>query len=325
MIERPDWVRRPNGRELAAAYPPPNKINAKGGSAMIQCAVNIQGLLEKCKVVSETPEGSGFGDSAILLAPSFQMRPKMVDGKPSGGAEVKIPINFIGMPSFGADLVRVLSSPPWKSTPTPEQVAAVYPSGSAAEALDRGHVLMRCRVLGDGHLTECQFVDPGAKAKGFAVAAQKLTPLFVVSLDESSGKLPRSLYVNLPIDLPNPKKPQQPAQILQPNWMAAPEPEAVKAAFPEKARQAKITSGRAVLDCKADHAGFLVDCSVAEETPAGLGFGAAAMTIVGKMRMNPWTVAGSPSDGALLHLPLRITDDLAPSEGAEAKPAAAKP
>jgi TonB family protein len=309
-VERPDWVRKPTGRDLLAVYPPSNAMNARGGTGTISCLVTTQGAVERCKVAAEDPVGSGFGASALLLAPSFRMRPMMVDGKPVGGAEVKIPVHFAAMTGLPGERIQVLTAPPWRSTPTREQVAAVYPQGSASQ-LDRGHVALRCKLTRDGKLANCDVVDGAAKGRGFEAAARRLLPLFEVAVDEKDGKLPGNIYVSLAIDLPNPNRPLPPVQILQPNWLTAPEPEAVKAAFPQKARDAKVASGRAVLDCKADHAGFLVDCAVSEETPAGLGFGAAAMALVGKLRVNPWTVAGSPSDGAIVRLPLRITDDSA--------------
>ena len=89
---------------MRASWPYEAAQKGIGGRAVIQCSVDVQGLLQGCTVVSETPEGSGFGGSALLLAGSFEMKPKMVNGRPVAGGVVRIPIVF-GDP--GGDFVAV--------------------------------------------------------------------------------------------------------------------------------------------------------------------------------------------------------------------------
>lgn len=307
VVVKPDWLRRPNGKDLISAYPAPNRQNRDGGSAVIKCLVTAQGALERCEVLGEKPEGSGFGGSALLLAPAFRMRPMMVDGKAVGGAEVRVPFNFGPVdPAILGSSMRVLSFPPWLTTPTPAQVAAAYPANAAA--LESGHVGMRCKLTAEGRLKACEILDSGSAGASFAAAARKLTPFFQVAIDMMGAEFPSNVYVNLAIDFPNPRKPHPPLRILQPNWMALPEPEDVKAVFPEKARTAKVATGAAMLRCTADHAGYLTNCTVEQETPVALGFGEAAISLSEKLRVNPWTASGSPTDGALITLPLRLAE-----------------
>ncbi len=64
------------------------------GAVTLECAVNVQGALEKCAVVKEIPAGRGFGAAALSLAPKFSMKPVTRDGPYLGGAKVYVPMEF---------------------------------------------------------------------------------------------------------------------------------------------------------------------------------------------------------------------------------------
>jgi len=74
----------------------------------------------------------------------------------------------------------------------------------------------------------------------------------------------------------------------KPVWTAWAPRDKVKAAFPKQARE----TGRAALDCVAAAGGKLVDCKIAKETPAGQGFGDAALKLVGYERIKTKDDAG---------------------------------
>lgn len=89
-----------------------------------------------------------------------------------------------------------------------------------------------------------------------------------------------------------------------PGVVTAPEPrlqetplEAV-AMFPEDAAKRRV-SGSAALDCDVDLGGRLQNCVVAEESPLGLGFGAAALRLSAKVQMWPATKDGDPVPGTV--------------------------
>jgi protein TonB len=66
----------------------------KEGHATIKCTVAANGTVNNCSVVSEDPDGLGFGSAAQRLSKLFKMKPKTADGQSVDGAEVTIPIAF---------------------------------------------------------------------------------------------------------------------------------------------------------------------------------------------------------------------------------------
>jgi protein TonB len=100
VIKSPDWLRRPDGDDMAAYYPDRAQRLNQGGSARISCTVTASGGLTGCSVVSEDPADYGFGGAALKLAHLFKMRPQTADGQPVGGASVVVPIRFV-VPSGG--------------------------------------------------------------------------------------------------------------------------------------------------------------------------------------------------------------------------------
>ena len=93
-IDRPHWVRRPDGDDVARVYPNPAYRSGVGGHVVMVCKVTADGSLTDCKVRSEQPVDFAFGVAAMNLAPKFKMSPTTADGKSVAGATVVIPITF---------------------------------------------------------------------------------------------------------------------------------------------------------------------------------------------------------------------------------------
>lgn len=87
------WLTKPGAREFDRYYPSRAQEREKEGRVVLNCAVNADGYIS-CAVASETPEGWGFGEAAIQIAKSFRMAPKTINGEPTSGGTISVPIAF---------------------------------------------------------------------------------------------------------------------------------------------------------------------------------------------------------------------------------------
>jgi TonB family protein len=305
VITEPDWLRRPTGEELERFWPA--QARGMSGRAVISCTVTVRGLLDDCSVTSEVPPGHGFGGAALLLAPSFLMRPLMKDGVPVGGAQVNIPISFKsgGVSTSDYPSEKVARSLPWGETPTTAAMAAAFPH-TAYGRVPSGHVLLRCRVADKGRLGQCRTASEVPPDRGFAQAALNLVKDFRVAPNRATLEGARELSVDIPFDFRDPSVDAPAVEIVSPEWLVGPDPKMAGKLFPLEAAKAGLKTGVAILACAVSHEGKLVDCTVASESPSGLGFGKSALAIAGVMAMNPWTPQGIPVDGAHIRVPIRL-------------------
>jgi len=184
------------------------------------------------------------------------------------------------------------------------------------------HVVLRCGLKKDGTLTGCDVISESPSGHGFAQAAQHLAKAFETSVGEKPDDLSR-MRVDVPFDFADPSAPRRPPEMYDPLWLRRPDSDTAVRVYPRDAIKAGIKSGRANVVCEVKHDGFLKDCEVVEEEPAGLGFGAAALQLAAVMQMNPWTAQGAPVDGARIELPIKLVQSDQPP--AAPSPAAAPP
>ncbi len=79
VITDPVWVQRPRNPERF--YPREAFMRGIAGEVVLDCEIDTQGRLS-CAVVSETPEGQGFGEAALRIAGGHVMRPATQNGAP---------------------------------------------------------------------------------------------------------------------------------------------------------------------------------------------------------------------------------------------------
>ena len=92
-----DWLSKPPAAAVQNYYPELANDLDLGGFAEISCRVGVYGVVEGCRLVSESPPGLGFGHAALRLAPLFRFRPAttLVGPVPS---QVQIPVRFVPPP-----------------------------------------------------------------------------------------------------------------------------------------------------------------------------------------------------------------------------------
>jgi TonB family protein len=100
-----------------------------------------------------------------------------------------------------------------------------------------------------------------------------------------------------------------------PSWTRKPSASDLLAVWPSTAL-ARRAGGQAAIRCTISARGALSDCALEHESPAGAGFGAAALTLAPRLRLKPGTHDGqSIVTTAILTIGFPDPDDLTPSTG----------
>ncbi|MBI1250768.1 MAG: TonB family protein [Alphaproteobacteria bacterium] len=93
VITSPQWLERPNARDFERFYPSRALERERQGRVVLDCVVRADGRIN-CSVSSEDPSGWGFGDAALRISERFRMSPQTVNGEPTEGGRVRVPIQF---------------------------------------------------------------------------------------------------------------------------------------------------------------------------------------------------------------------------------------
>lgn len=317
----PSWLKRPSAQDLMGVWPTAAMKSGRGGKALISCTVTVQGALRDCKVVEETPAGSGFGGAAVTLSAQLLMKPGLRNGQPVEG-NVRIPIVWPDMPvrtgshmkrgeqadDFRPD--RVVSGVRWVQAPAFSDVLAAYPEKARAEKAS-GRATLDCVFTKVGTLSRCDILQetPGAYAFG-AAARRSLVPKFVGPTTDGKGGSLAGAHVQLPFVFAAEALSAPVPIIGRPQWAALPNGGDLMAVYPREAAAAGVLKARVVLSCKVVAEGALSDCAVESEDPAGHGIGKATLTLAPSFRLSVWTPEGLPSIGGTVRVPIRydITD-----------------
>ncbi len=92
IITNPDYLARPDGVYLAKKYP--QLASGPPGQVKLECIVTVDGRLDACRIVEESPGGRGLGAAALDWASRQKMKPQTLDGVPRGGAHITTSLRF---------------------------------------------------------------------------------------------------------------------------------------------------------------------------------------------------------------------------------------
>lgn len=327
-----DWLKRPSAGDLMSVWPTEALRRGIGGKAEISCIVTVQGTLRACSVVSESPQGAGFGGAAVTLSRQFLMRPAVKDGVPAE-TSVNIPINFPKpTPETGSYLPprfdpplkrnRIYSRIPWKLAPSREDMLAAYPAKARAAKVD-GKASLDCRLNKTGGISGCDVLSEAPEGYGFGAAAKSLKDRFSGPLVDSTGETLASARVTLTFAFPAAALDGSMPGIGRPEWTALPSLSDMAAVVPAEAKKAGVYRARVVMECEVVAEGALSACVAQSETPAGLGYGAAALRLSPAFRLSVWTDEGLPAIGGRVRVPIRF--DLDAPATAKTSPASPPP
>lgn len=90
----PRLVRGPSPAELREVHPREAFRRRQGGRATLSCQIRLDTRLEACRVVSESPQGLGFGEAALLASRYFRFEPPVRGGQRVAGASVQVGVEW---------------------------------------------------------------------------------------------------------------------------------------------------------------------------------------------------------------------------------------
>jgi len=185
---------------------------------------------------------------------------------------------------------------------------AYYPPAARA-ASTGGAATLSCSENEHLALKNCKLVYESPAGYGFGQAALAMAahspdqPAVTITTSSKPTFVVVRFGPHPPSIAPNLLLPRH--MVVNPALLAPPTLQQLMAAYPTQAALERI-EGHARLHCIVTKTGDLTRCSIAEETPAGKGFGEAAMGLAQFIRMRPRMVDGVAVDGAEVMIPLKF-------------------
>ena len=302
------------------------------GNVKLNCLIDTYGLAESCTIISESPQGKGFGAAALQLRPTFKLRPVMGPNGPTttnvtiaigfkapelqiadGGANAKAmpgsDAGFgggnYGVQATGNALVRhevtMLDHPIWAQAASYSDVVRAYPA--QAGRVD-GYAAIHCLVDRGGALSRCQVIKEAPERAGFGAAALSLGNRFRVASELARTSHSTPLWVDIPMRFPAPGATGE--RTVTPTWIVGVDPDKAPKVYPPEAAAAGVGTGRGVARCVVQLDGSLASCTPDVADPPNLGFSEAAAKLASTMKMNLWSADAAPVDGAVVRVGIRL-------------------
>lgn len=184
----------------------------------------------------------------------------------------------------------------WARLPTGAE--RTYAITALKQAGIGGRGVVRCAVGDQGELMSCRMAQETPVGSGWGKATLALAEKY-----RRKPPGPKSLREITIVEAWYPMD-------KLPDWLRKPTPSDLLAVFPSEAYK-RGQSGKAVLSCVNTAQGKLTDCIAIDESPAGAGFGAAAIALTPQFLMRPGQLAGKPVV-SVIRMPINFIMDGAP-------------
>lgn len=176
----------------------------------------------------------------------------------------------------------------WESRASWSEVVAALPKLRDWNAMFRG--AMRCAVEDSGELSKCRVILETPVGMGVGSGLLSLAPKYRRKPPGAKGA--REVVVAegwAPFDTAG-------------DWSRRPTSNDLRTVFPTEAFKKGI-SGSATIQCTATVQGALTDCLAIAESPAGMGFGSAAIALTPQFTMRPAIWKGQPTP-SIISIPI---------------------
>lgn len=194
-------------------------------------------------------------------------------------------------PSPSTALRWVISKPDWVRRPPPEEFTRFQPKTNGAYI--NGSARIECGVTAEGRLSDCIALDESPPGEGLGAAATKISQYFQMKPRDLDGRQVAGGIFSIriqfrPDDLP--VLAQQPTQ------------DEIEAVWPAKAQG---VAGSVMLECAlVDGHPFM--CTVHDETPPQMGFGAAALKLESKYWFTATDLDSLRRGGRRVNIPVKF-------------------
>lgn len=212
-----------------------------------------------------------------------------------------------GLPPPGVT-PSIITQPDWLSRPSAEDFADLYPKAASDNGVE-GRATMRCKVTAQGLLADCAVTAQDPPDAGFGEAVLAMAAKFRMRPQTRDGHPTDGGTVVIPVRFLLPKAgdeepPGSTPAVVRPVWTNKPNGEDMARAYP---RRAKGASGEVRLRCVIAANGRFDTCDVIQETPGGLGFGAAGLQVAKHFQMAPVDGDGGKVAGRAIRIPIKFT------------------
>jgi len=181
----------PTNAQIVAAWPARAAARQTGGSAVAQCRAAPSGELTSCQVVLQRPDGQGFGEALLSLAPRYRLQPLPAAERPDGSDAI-----------ITASWPAPDTAPDWRVPPKAGDFATTA-TDAAAKSGAGGRAVMNCLEGKLGTLYQCVVLYQEPAGKGFGTMLLRFAAYLRLKPALMEGK-PIVYGINIPMTFGKP-------------------------------------------------------------------------------------------------------------------------